>query len=124
MQTPDTPQAAPGRRGRYLPVALSSLVYPGLGQMVQRRWCAAGLYALGFTAAFAWFTVAVVRILTAYYGFMADFGGDQPLPTVHMGQMLAACGVAMLVYVANVADAAMAARKADACSRPPVAGSG
>jgi hypothetical protein len=102
---PDT-----GRPGR-APVLLSAFVFPGAGQLLQRRRAAAALYAGTFLAACVVFVVYIVRILVSYYGFaFADGGSAQP--DVPLAEACCALLAAAVVYAAGVYDAYRAYRAA------------
>jgi hypothetical protein len=93
-----------------LPVVASAVVCPGLGQAMQRRWGAAAFHALAFAAAVVVFGIRVYRILAAFYSLGFDVGAE-PVGDVGVGGMLAALGILLAVYAANVADAWMAYRR-------------
>lgn len=90
------------------PVFLSALVYPGVGQLVQRRWVAGVGYALLFSGAFGWLLWRFFGVIKLLYT-TADFSkgvGDAP--------SLGAIGwpfiVSMLVWLANLIDTALGNR--------------
>ncbi len=99
------------RRPALSPVAVSALVYPGAGQLMQRRWWAASLFGVTFTASAGWLVVRVLRVLTAYYEFAFDFASAAGT-TVSPRQLAVPFGLGMAVYLLNVLDAAFAQRRA------------
>lgn len=92
------------------PVVLTALVYPGIGQLVQRRWGAAALALAGFTVAAVWFAVGTVRVLFDYYRLAFDFEHAAPRP-VDWREIVLRFVVAMAAYLACVIDAAIAGRR-------------
>ncbi|GEM_PF-955126 len=112
MNTPEQPQpvapAAVRRPAVFTPMLLSALVYPGTGQLLQRRWVAAAGYAIAFTGPMVWFVVEDARILKAYYEFMLDFKGatgEAPAISAIIVPLL----LSMAIYVAGLVDTAVAA---------------
>jgi hypothetical protein len=101
------PKLAPGRRWAVSPLMLSALVYPGLGQLVQRRWLAGTAAILGFTVSTGWFLVAAARAALAYYALAFDFEGAAG-SAVRPRDIVVPFGVALAVYVAAVIDTAVA----------------
>jgi hypothetical protein len=112
MNNPEQPQplapAAVRRPALFTPMLLSALVYPGTGQLLQRRWVAAAGYAIAFTGPMVWFVVEDTRILKAYYEFMLDFkGATGEIPAI--GSIIVPLLLSMAVYVAGLVDTAVAA---------------
>ena len=96
-----------------LPIMLSALVYPGAGQLVQKRWIAATAYILTFTVGLALCVWQFIRILMAYIS-TADF--DAPVrPPPGYKPLLAWVGVSLLLYGASLVDTILAQQRARQC---------
>lgn len=99
------------------PVVLSAVVFPGVGQFVQRRWVAGAVWVIVFGAAFVWLLARCFAVLKAYYDLAFDFNhadGGAPSAAAIVAPFL----VSMVVYVANLVDTAMAGRRSPAV--PPL----
>jgi hypothetical protein len=93
------------------PVFLSAVVYPGAGQFIQRRWVAGSVYSLTFSAALIWFVTRTLQVLSAYYEFAFNFAtatGKAPSSRA----IIVSFVVCLILYVANVVDAAVGGRLA------------
>lgn len=106
--------SADSGKPRCLPVFLSAFVYPGAGQLAQRRWAAAGVFVLLFTVFFVTLAVSVlgplVRNLTAVMGW--DFSGsDVELEVISLPLVLGSFAGALIVYALNLADVVRASRR-------------
>lgn len=92
------------------PVLLSAVVFPGVGQCVQRRWVAAGFHAIAFGVAFGCFLARCFAILKMYYSLAFDFEHavvEPPSLNLVLFPLLAC----VVLYVANLVDVAMAGRR-------------
>lgn len=108
LRPAQTPPRLPGKRPWPLsPVLVTALVYPGAGQLMQRRWVAGGLAIAAFTAAGGWFFVRTGRVLIDYYRMAFDFAGA-PESQVRPRDIVVPFIVALVVYVACLVDAAVA----------------
>jgi hypothetical protein len=88
-------------------MVLSALVYPGTGQLMQRRWAAGIGFAFVFTIGFVWFVVEIVGVLNAYYAFAVDFkGATGKAPGV--GAILLPLALSTMIYIAGLIDTAVA----------------
>ncbi len=87
-------------------IFLSAMVFPGVGQFVQKRWVAGILFSTLFLAAFSVFCVVAFGLIASYYRMGFEFETYEPEP-VHLGRLLASFAAAMLVYAANVIDTAI-----------------
>lgn len=86
------------------PVAMSALMYPGLGQFVQKRWAAGAVFLVGFSACAIMFGVAAFRVLKAYYSLGFNFSTFET-PDTSIAPLLVWFGISMFVYLANIFDA-------------------
>jgi hypothetical protein len=106
------PVAAASKPPSRMPILMSAFGYPGAGQFMQKRWLAAAVYGLAFTACLVFFAVHVFRILSAYYAFLADFGGTTTPPPLPLKGILVSFAIAILFYVAALVDAYAGYRRA------------
>lgn len=90
---------AAGKPSR-LPVFLS-FAFPGLGQMVQKRWVSGIIMFIGTLIGLVFFIFESCRLLFAYYSLMYRTVGDAPSPR----PMLAWLGFTLVVYILAVWDA-------------------
>lgn len=92
-----------------MPIMLSGLVFPGLGQCSQRRWVAGVLYGTAFTLLFGLFLFTCLRTLVAFYrlGFSAETSAHPPSPLPVVLLFLAT----LLVYLLNLFDTYRAQRR-------------
>jgi len=88
---------------RFFPCVLSALVFPGAGQLVQRRWFLAFLYGGLFSGSAVWLAAVSCRDIYDYYRFALEFEtAPEPRGTfLHVLLPLIAC---LLVWGANVLD--------------------
>jgi hypothetical protein len=93
------------------PVYLSALVYPGVGQMVQKRWGAGLTYAALFTVCFLAFLICASIVIVHYYSIAFNFETFKAdaLPVGPMGVLFF---VTLFVYIANLFDTHRAFRRA------------
>jgi len=85
-----------------LPMFLSAAVYPGAGQMAQRRWVAGTCFALLFTMALGAFFVCFVVIIMDYYALALNPDGADESPSVV--SLLTTFICALAVYVVSLLD--------------------
>jgi hypothetical protein len=109
--TPTPARIAPPKSRTATPLLLSVAVYPGAGQLLQRRWVAGAAYATAYTLAFGGFLVKAWDVVKAYYAFALDF---DHAPGVAPGwrELLLPFLLSVAVYLAGVADTAVAAYRA------------
>ena len=93
------------------PVFLSAVVFPGVGQLVQRRWVAGAGYVVGFGVAFSWLMIRCLGILKIYYSLAFDFNGASA-EAPSLGRIGWPFLISVVVYIASLVDAA-------AGNRPP-----
>jgi hypothetical protein len=100
------------------PMLLSAVVYPGTGQLMQRRWAVGAGFAVTFSMALIWFIIKIIAVLQAYYQFAVDFkGATGNAPGV--GAILLPFAISTLIYVAGLVDTAVASyRQRLSASRP------
>ena len=102
------------RKTPFSPMLLSALVYPGTGQLMQRRWVAGIGFVFVFTIGFVWFVLEIVGVLKAYYAFAVDFkGATGKAPGV--GAILLPLALSTMIYIAGLIDTAVASYR----MRPP-----
>lgn len=89
---------------------LSAFVYPGIGQLAQRRWWAGGFFALAFTLPFFWLAVQTSKIVVIYYNLAFNWRNAAEAP--QDAGILIPFLVSMVLYTANVLDTALAQRRA------------
>lgn len=105
MPPPLDPDAK--RRGSLSPVLMSALVYPGAGQLMQRRWWAAGALGLAFTGALGWFVARTLEVLRDYYDFAFHFE-TATTTAPDPWQVAVPFAVSLALYVVTLVDAAVA----------------
>jgi hypothetical protein len=89
-------------------MVLSALVYPGAGQLMQRRWVAGIGFVVAFTVPLIWFVAKVCAVLKAYYEFAFNFSGatgQAPCPSAIVLPFV----FCLVIYVGCLLDIAMAA---------------
>ncbi len=89
-----------------MPMFLSALVCPGVGQLVQRRWLAGILFLLAFAAAFAVFMWVAVDLIVSFYRMGFEFETYEP--DIHPERLLPSFALAIGIYLANLVDVALA----------------
>jgi hypothetical protein len=96
----DAARSGPSR----LSIVLTALVWPGFGQLLQKRWAAGLLYAFGFLGCAAWFFVEAFLILRVYYGLWFDFDANQAPPPLPLRGLLLSFALGLLVYFVALLD--------------------
>ena len=87
-----------------MPVFLSAFVCPGAGQLMQKRWVAAGVYATGFMAPFLYLIAYVLYHVFDNLKNVISWnneGGGKPLSFTKIGVSFL---VAMVFYFAGLID--------------------
>jgi hypothetical protein len=87
---------------------LTALVYPGIGELAQRRWVAGTAVIVAFTVSAGWFLVQAGRATAAYYQMAFDFNAAPECVAVRPRDIVMPFVVALGVYVAAVVDTAIA----------------
>lgn len=100
----------PSKWGGMGPVFLSAVVFPGVGQLVQRRWVAGAGYAVAFGAAFSWLVVRFLGLLKIYYSLAFDFNRE-PGNAPSIGMVGWPFLVSMVIYLASLVDTAVGNHK-------------
>jgi hypothetical protein len=90
-----------------IPVVLSVLLFPGSGQLLQRRWIAGGAFLLFFLSAFLWVMISAGLNIVSYYRLGFEFETYDPEP-ISLFNLLLAFGVAVSIYIANIIDVSVA----------------
>lgn len=88
--------AAVDRPPTRIPIFLSALVYPGVGQLAQHRWVAATLVILSFTVTSAFFLFYSCIMIMTYYRMAFS---DGP-PSMNVGIALIKIGVSFVLMMA------------------------
>jgi hypothetical protein len=111
----------PEARVSRLPLLMSTLVYPGVGQFMQRRVFWGLVYSIAFTFFFVLLVVIMVRQFFQLWNNPEDF---------HAGLRALAkpFGLTVLVWLANIYDtwwaSRLAQRRPPAGAEPPASGPG
>ena len=87
---------------------LSAAVCPGAGQLMQKRWMAGVVYLFLFLSTFGYLMTIALKNIVSYYRLGFEFDSHEPEDPVSTSRLLAAFGVALLIYLANVIDIATA----------------
>lgn len=95
-----------------MPIMMSAFGYPGAGQLMQRRWLWAAVYALAFTVCLVFFCVYVFRIISAYYSLWLDFDKSTTPGRLPVREVLVSLLASVVVYVAALIDTHAAYRRA------------
>lgn len=98
-------------RPRRSAIVLSALVFPGAGQILQRRWLAGVAFSVLFTCPFMVSILSFLQIILAFYRMGFEFERYDPgrLP---VARAVIAFFISLMVYAVNVADAHAAYRRA------------
>lgn len=109
MNAPPLPAMKAAQPGKSLlsPMVLSALVYPGAGQLMQRRWVAGIFFITVSTIATGWLVRTVYVVLKAYYGLAFD-PMNVPVNVPGLAALLVPFFVWLAVYVAGMVDTAIA----------------
>ena len=102
----------PTREPDRVPIFYSAAVYPGVGQLVQRRKAAAVVYAVCFTFFLAIFLAVAVRyfreILSVLQAWWNNHAYDLEAHRPSMKPLAAPGLVTLAIYLANVFDTTVA----------------
>ena len=109
-QSPDEPGAM-FRRPRDA-MMLSAFVYPGTGQLMQRRWTSAILFLASFTVVLLVFLIRAWQVISVYYSFAIHFFDMPDAPVFpSLRALLTPFLISMALYIANVVDVWLASRR-------------
>lgn len=100
-----------------LALLLSTLVYPGAGQLVQKRWTAAAVFGIAATLSLVFFLAYATVIVREYYRFAFEFNAHE-IPPLPVKRMLLAFLATLLIYIAGIGDTVKANRKYSKENRP------
>ena len=89
---------------------LFSAIFPGLGQLVQKRWLAAAGYGLTALAEFCWFSAKMKPVLDAYLQIVSDPEHAQAPAGLEPAGMLFPALVTLAIYIASIGDVVRGAR--------------
>jgi hypothetical protein len=90
-----------------VPVFLSALVCPGIGQLVQKRWTAGAFYSIGFISSFIWFMVRAAHIIIYYYKLGFEFDTTET-EVISATTLITPFVLAMTLYLINIIDVIIA----------------
>ncbi|MFH1477242.1 MAG: hypothetical protein ABIH24_07110 [Verrucomicrobiota bacterium] len=96
-----------------LAIFISAAVCPGAGHFVQRRWILGALYLTVFVACLVMMLLTLVVPLMANLRItldVAEKGGNATLRTISLIKVLIWFGLAVLIYLAALADIIVYAR--------------
>jgi hypothetical protein len=105
--------SASRKRSSPAAIVLSSLVCPGTGQLVQRRWLVGSLFTLGFIGLFVAVCIKVLGNIAYNLRVAIDMSSGTSEPFVELSPMtlLLLFGTALVIYALNVADVLLAHRR-------------
>ncbi len=92
-------------------IFLSAAVYPGAGQMLQKRWLAGIFFAVSFTVMFIAFIIIMGGIIMEFYSLGFDFSNSQVNPDTPTGDAISAFVATLIIYIINIIDAHAAYRR-------------
>jgi len=106
-----TPPPVQPRKRSLQPVFLSAFVYPGMGQLAQRRRWAAAFFAVAFTLPFVWLAVQTTKIVVIYFNLAFNWRNAAEAP--EDPGILRPFLLSVVLYAANVVDTAVAQRRSN-----------
>lgn len=106
-QPPPLPGTPPSGKVALSPMVLSALVYPGAGQLLQRRWVAGIFYMVLTTLVTIWLVSMVYVVLKAYYGLAFD-PMNAPAEVPGVKALIIPFVVWVAIYFAGIIDTAVA----------------
>ncbi len=99
------------------PIFLSAVVYPGAGQIFQKRWLAGIFFIATFTIMFIAFLFLMGSIIIDFYSLGLNFDNAQVNASPPIKPALFAFGTAMIIYIINIIDTHAAYRRQIANSK-------
>lgn len=103
--TPTTPKRPPD--GSWSPVILSVVVYPGIGQWMQKRYVSASVYGIIFGLMAVLFAIVLYQYLrdaVAILHAALDGRSDGPTALPPLKIILQPFAIVLFIYLANVVD--------------------
>lgn len=103
--TADAPKREPD--GSWSPVILSAVVYPGIGQWMQKRYVSASVYGIIFGLMAVLFAVVLYQYLreaVAILHAVLDGRSDGPTSLPPLKIILQPFAIVLFIYLANVVD--------------------
>ena len=101
---------------------LSAFVYPGLGQLCQRRWVAGLAFILFFTASSIWLIVKFWPMLEFIYYRLPNFDRALPETTPDFTGIAWPLATCVAIILLNVLDVWRAAQRMRRRAPPPIPG--
>ena len=93
------------------PIFLSAAVYPGAGQIFQRRITVGIFFVTTFSITFIAFLILMGSIIVDFYSIGLNFDNAQINAEPSLSPALSAFGVALIIYIINVIDTHAAYQK-------------
>ena len=101
------------------PVMMSAFVFPGIGQLMQRRWVAGVFFIATFGACNAWLIWALWPILHFFYVELPRFAESVSVDPPSWGQIAWPMAACILILAINVLDAWRASQRLRRPPQPP-----
>jgi hypothetical protein len=120
-QPASSPTTKSSRLAPRISILLSAMVFPGTGQVMQRRYLAAALYAIPFAILFIRLLYIIIVPMIANVEIaleLAQGSSDRELQQLSVSDILITFLMGFVVYIANIIDAWSGARRMTA-SEPP-----
>jgi hypothetical protein len=103
------------------PMVLSTLVCPGAGQLMQRRWVVGAFLIVLSSTVFVWFVVKFCAIMIAFYGLPYEMMTD-PAQMPDWLSLAVPFGVLLVIWLIGIIDTAIASYRIRVKqNRPPAA---
>ena len=100
-------QRAHASRPVFSPIALSALVSPGIGQLMQCRWVAGVCFLTASTLAAGWLLMVVFVVVKTYYGLAFD-PMNAPAEAPGLASLMSPFFIWLAIYVGSLIDTAIA----------------
>lgn len=88
-------------------MALSSLVSPGAGQLMQRRWATGAFFLTTSTLAAGWLVTVAYSVIKTYYGMAFD-PMNAPVEAPGVASLMVPFFIWLAIYAASLIDTAIA----------------
>lgn len=105
--TPPPLQRAHASRPAISPTALSALVSPGVGQLMQRRWVVGVFFLTASTLAAGWLLTVVFGVVKTYYGLAFD-PMNAPAEAPGLASLMIPFFIWLTIYAGSLIDTAIA----------------